>query len=362
LPEQIDFPRRDKRDGQPGTNGISDHRIGLVGYGSWAREALVPALSMDGRAKVVAVAAPTKGTRELARQELASGLRTYPGIEGLLAEEPLDAVMIAVPDHLHEHALLAALGSEVPVFYEPPLSDRRERIIPVIDRLLAANHVTFADLELGLIPVVARASQMVEGGALGGIQRAEISLESGWGPVPDYDLCNFHHLCTWYVDVLNRILGSTPRRVLLLDGHGTPGRRQNAFVGHLQYDGIWGTLRANIASVGELRVRVDVAADDGDLRVNLLSGELRYRTRHAPEWTVEHCPAISPHASWPGVHESVSAFLDAVEAGESAVNTAEVVGQLHWVGLAAEESKDTGAWAEVGRLNPDRSTRYPAGG
>lgn len=322
-------------------------RIGLVGYGSWTREAYVPALRRDGRASVVCAAARTKGTRERVREFLGPGVTAYPGIEEMLVEERLDAVMIAVPDWAHEETLLAAVDRNVAVFYEPPISDSRKRIRSVLDRLLSAQHVTFADLELGLTPVVRRTAEAVRSGMLGELQRTSICLRSGWGPVPDYDLCNFNHLCTWYVDVLNRVVGSNPRRVLLLDGHGTPGRRQNHFIGHLDYGGSWGTFKANIASVGPLEIAIEVEGEDGDLRANILTGEVQICTRGESDWRRERWPAILPHASWPGVHEAISTFLDCVTSGVSEVNGAEVVAQLQLVGFAAEEAFDTGTWAEV---------------
>ena len=326
---------------------MSELRLGLIGYGAWTRDAYIPALQYDGRARLVSVAAPSADTRDRVRSEIGSEVHVYEDIERLLEGPTLDAVMIAVPDSAHENNLLAALDSGLAIFYEPPITDRRQRILPVMSRLLAAKQVTFADLELGLIPAVSRAARLIQMNKIGQTQTASIRLQSGWGPVAGYDLCNFNHLCTWYVDVLNRILKGRPRRVLVLDGWGTSGRRQNHSIGLLDYDRVWGTVSANIASVGELEIKVEINGDDGDMIINIVTGEIRYRTRRAPNWSVEQLPAVSPYASWPGMHESVSTFLDAVEKGQAATNNALAVAQLQLVGLAAEESKDSGTWAEV---------------
>jgi len=213
--------------------------------------------------------------------------------------------------------------------------------------LIKAPRVTFADLELGLTPVVRRASQLVQENKIGRVQTAAIRLQSSWGSVPDYDLCNFNHLCTWYVDVLNRILNTSPKRMLLLDGSGTSGRRQNHSIAHLDYDGIWGTLQANITSVGELEAGIEINGNDGDLIADILNGVIRYRTRLNPEWTVEQHPALQPHAGWPGMYESIAAFLNALGTGESSVNGALTMVKLQLIGLAAEKSKDSGTWADV---------------
>ncbi|MFC1724617.1 Gfo/Idh/MocA family protein [candidate division KSB1 bacterium] len=326
-------------------------RIGLIGYGSWTRNAYLPALKLDTRADIISAAASSEDTRQLIRNELGSDINVYDGIERLLNGQEIDAVMIAVPDSIHEHTLSAALNSNVAVFYEPPVTDTRQRLLPMLSCLLASNQITFADLELGFIPAVTRASELVQTDTIGKIQTASIRLQSGWGPVPNYNLCNFNHLCTWYVDVLNRILDASPRRVLLLDGYGTPGRRQNHSIGHLDYDGVWGTLQANIASVGELEITVEINGDAGDLYINILNGEIRFRSRLNSNWTIEHLPALTPYADWPGMHESISTFLDAVEKGHSTINNALAMTELQLVGLAAEESRDSGTWAEVKDIN-----------
>jgi predicted dehydrogenase len=326
---------------------VSKISIGIIGYGSWTRQAFIPALNRDGRADIISIAAPSLDTRRRIQREMKPGINVLNGIESLLNGPEIEAVMIAVPDSKHELTLSIALDSGIPVFYEPPITDKRRRILPMLERLLKAPQITFADLELGLTPAVIRTSELVREKRFGKVQTASIRLQSGWGPVANYDLCNFNHLCTWYVDVLNLILDASPKRVLLLDGSGTPGRRQNHSIAHLDYNGIWGTFQSNIACAGELEAGIEINVNDGDLITNILSGEIRYRTRLNPEWTVEQRPALQPHAGWPGMHESITAFLDAVEKDESAVNDALTVTKLQLIGLAAEESKDSGTWAEV---------------
>lgn len=321
--------------------------IGIIGYGSWTKKALIPALNRDGRAEIISIAAPSQKTRRRIQSDLGNQVEIYDEIESLIAGLSIDGIMIAVPDSMHETTLLRALESGIPVFYEPPVTDRRERIIPVVQALLSAKQITYADLELGLTPVVERASELVQSQHIGRIQTASIRLQSGWGSVPHYDLCNFNHLCTWYVDVLNRILAAAPIRVLLLDGRGTPGRRQSHNIAHLDYHGVWGTFQINISCVGKLEIVVEINGDDGDIILDLWQGEIRYRNRENTSWSVEKWPAISPYAGWPGVHESVSAFLSAVENKRSSINSADTVVKLQLVGLAAEKSKDGGGWIDI---------------
>jgi predicted dehydrogenase len=325
-------------------------RIGLVGYGDWTRRAYLPALKRDGRAVIVSIAAPSRATRQRIEAELDSGVNVFGQVDALLSGPEVDAILLAVSEAAHESCLSAVLHSGIPVFYEPPVADVPDRIPPMLEALLAAPQLTWADLELGFLPVVTQASERVGQGAIGRVQRVSVDLQSSWGPVPDSGLSNINHLATWYVDLINRILMNRPKRVLVLDGHGAPAHRQNQSIGHFDYDGSWGTLKANIDSVGALEVQLEINGDDGDMLIDILSGKLRMRSRGRSEWVPEHWPAREPPAGWPGMHECVAAFLDALVSGRPSQAPRDVA-QLHLVGLAAEESKASGNWAEVKDLS-----------
>ena len=322
-------------------------RIGLIGYGKWTRNAYLPALKRDGRAVVTSVAARSESTRRMIENDLGPDVSVFEGFEGLLEGPKLDAVFIGVPDFLHESALTAVLDSGLPALYEPPVSDKRDNIQPMLRRLLKAPQITHADIELCYNPVVGRAAELMRNNALGSMQTANIRLQSSWGPKPGFEISNINHMSTWYVNIFNRILGSFPSRVMMFDGHGVSGHRQSHSSAYYDYNGIWGHIKANIASVGELDMRVELNGDGGDILINMVTGELRIRTRENPEWTVGEWPAILPHADLPGTHESISAFLDAVESGKPTAANARNVAALHLIGLAADNSRDSGTWADV---------------
>ena len=343
-------------------------RVGLIGYGSWTRMAYIPALRRDGRAEIVSAAAPSAATQQRIRAELGSEVAVFASAAELLSGPPVDALFVAVSDAAHEEALTAALDAGVPIFYEPPLASVRQRIRPMVTRLLEAPQVTHADLEIGFIPVFVEAAKRVRSGVIGQVHTASVRLQSNWGADPEADLSTLNHIAPWYVDTLNRILDATPSRVLILEGGGLPGRAQLQCQGLYDYGGIWGTVQVNLGCVVDLETTVEVNGEDGDLVVDLFSGELRQRTRQQSEWSVETVAESEPRAGWPGMNECVTAFLDAVT-GEPLIETestnaeverlretlgtgplpadAPAVAQLHLIGLAAEASKDSGGWAEI---------------
>ncbi len=323
-------------------------RIGLIGYGSWTREAYLPAIRRDGRSVVVSAAAPSESTRKRINVDLGPDVAVFDGFGKLPDWPELDAVFVAVPDFLHESALTAVLDAGLPVLYEPPVSDKRSNIAPMLRRLLDAPQITHADTELSYIPAVGRAAELIRDNTLGSMQTANIRLQSSWGPKPGFEISNINHMSAWYVAILNRILDANPSRVLMFDGHGVSGHRQSHSAAYYDYNGVWGHIQANIACVGELDMRVELNGDDGDILINLVTGELRMRTRSDPEWTTEAWPALKPYAGLPGVHESITAFLDAVETGKPTDAAAFQIAGLHLTGLAADVSRDTGTWADIG--------------
>lgn len=326
---------------------MSNLRVGFIGFGSWARNAYLPALQYDGRAIVTAVTASSEKTRRYAKEILGNNVTVFDNYEELLSQPNLDAVMIAVPDNVHQVVLTSAINTGIPVFYEPPISHTRKQIPIMINHLLGAPQVTYAHLELCFHPGIDQAIQLIKHNIIGLLHNVTITLHADWGCPKDSDLCFMNRMSCWYVDVLNRIIGSLPKRVLVLDGYGTSGRMQTISTGIYDYDGIFGIFKANVNSPEGLSITIEISGDKGEISLNYFTGELRYRSLEQPEWVVIYCTPQKPYADWPGVRETISTFLDAVISRNSTLGNAKAVAQLNLIGLAAEESKDSGSWAEV---------------
>ena len=254
-------------------------RIGIIGYGSWVKDAYIPALKNDERAEIVGISAKSDATIKSIKKDFGDSIEIYQGYDDLLASSKIDAVMIAVPDSIHAEAISKALVSGKAVFYEPPIAHTRALIPKIIKKLLAAPQITHADLELALVPAVIKAAELIKGKIIGEIQSARISLHSNWGPDPNQDINNIGRLSVWYTHVLNVLLDASPQRVLIMDGYGTEGRRQSQSTGFYDYNGIWGELKVNIDSAEELAIDIKVVGNNGDIHINVLSGEMKIRTK-----------------------------------------------------------------------------------
>jgi predicted dehydrogenase len=101
-------------------------RIAMIGCGSWATEAHMPALAAAPDADLVAVVDPREDAREAAARRFGVA-RTYASHEELLADAPPpDGVIVATPHAHHLAPARAALEAGAHVLVEKPLTIRPE--------------------------------------------------------------------------------------------------------------------------------------------------------------------------------------------------------------------------------------------
>ena len=110
-------------------------KIGIIGYGSWVKDAYLPALKKDGRGDIIAIAVGSEATAKSVKKKFGDSIDIYIGFEKLLQSPEVDAVMIAVPDSIHAKAIEASLESGKAVFYEPPIAHTRTLIPEIIKNL-----------------------------------------------------------------------------------------------------------------------------------------------------------------------------------------------------------------------------------
>ena len=78
---------------------MTDLNIGIIGFGHWAQTAYVPTLRDMPAVRLAAVAARTSATRNRAR-ELLGEVAAVGDYREILADDSIDAVMVAVPNEL----------------------------------------------------------------------------------------------------------------------------------------------------------------------------------------------------------------------------------------------------------------------
>ena len=100
--------------------GVTRARIAVIGGGSWASEAHMPAIATNPDADLVAVADPAAEAREHVAERYAD-TRLYTSHEALLDETGPDGVIVSTPHAYHYGPARAALEAGAHVLVEKPL-------------------------------------------------------------------------------------------------------------------------------------------------------------------------------------------------------------------------------------------------
>lgn len=331
--------------------------IGLIGFGYWGKDAFAPAVEMHG-SRVVAVAARSEETHARIAESLPHAA-IYDNTAALLGHSGLDAVIVAVPMAAGAGVLSEVLDAEIPVMWEPPVTAFVAELPGMIEKLRQSRALSQPDLEFRFLPAVRRAAELVREGRIGDLEfvTARVRLPGGFSEFPivaghplfDVDMTMGSILGTYGGDPLHQIVGRFPRRAMILDGHGCPGRMQWRSMVHYDYgDGIIGTADINHSThIGGWRFIYDLAGTDGNLWVDSLVGTVELQEGEGTEPVRSEHPALQPVAGMAGMRECVNAFLDAVAAGGPGVIPLEEAVKLQELALAVEASKDSGNWEDV---------------
>jgi len=152
-------------------------RVGMIGLGKMGLSHLAIVNTHPSVKVVAACDMTTYLTDELTRQ---SGLKCYGDYDRLLAEETLDAVIIATPSKFHATMVEKALAKDLHVFCEKPfvlnVADG-ERLAALAESKALVNQVGYHYRFVGAFQEAAR---IVESGALGRIHHVRAEA---YGPV-----------------------------------------------------------------------------------------------------------------------------------------------------------------------------------
>lgn len=137
--------------------------MAVVGAGLIGRRHIDCILENE-RCTLAAIVDPAESARSLARE---IETRHFESLDGLLAEQPVDGIILATPNNLHEQQGLACLAAGVPVLVEKPITNRVEEGL----RLLEAERSSRARLLVGHhrahSPIMRGAREAIRQGVLG---------------------------------------------------------------------------------------------------------------------------------------------------------------------------------------------------
>jgi myo-inositol 2-dehydrogenase / D-chiro-inositol 1-dehydrogenase len=110
-----------RAEGQGERSGVEEVlRYGIIGAGMMGCEHILNLRLLPG-AEVTAFADPDAGSREKAREACGGSAAGYTDYRALLREAPVDAVVIATPNHTHAAVLEDVFATDKHVLVEKPL-------------------------------------------------------------------------------------------------------------------------------------------------------------------------------------------------------------------------------------------------
>jgi len=143
-------------------------QVGVIGTGARGQE-LMDSLQQDPRAEIVGIVDAYKGRIERALTRLKGHAEVYPTHHELLAQKSIDAVVIAIPDHLHTRVILDALSAGKDVYCEKPMTYTSTEGLGIIAAARAGARMVQIGSQGVSAEIQRKAKEMIVAGRLGQI-------------------------------------------------------------------------------------------------------------------------------------------------------------------------------------------------
>ncbi len=153
---------------------------GIAGLGRWG-QVLVD--SVHNKSQKIHVAAGCTGRKDRARDYCAAkGIDLRDGLDDLLADDSLDAIILATPHSLHAEQIIACAEAGKHVFVEKPMTLTAAGAEAAVAACSQARVVCALGHNRRFLPAMARLREMAAGGELGKLVHVEsnISMPSGY--------------------------------------------------------------------------------------------------------------------------------------------------------------------------------------
>lgn len=143
------------------------HRIAIVGCGSRGIECFGKLLKAREDVELVALHDLNPVRLQAASEYLDTGARVYTSLDGMLAAEKPEAVVITTPDYLHCEHSLACLRANAHVLVDKPLATTVADCRGIIEAAEAARRIVMVGFNLRCHPVLKRLKEIIDSGMLG---------------------------------------------------------------------------------------------------------------------------------------------------------------------------------------------------
>ena len=340
-------------------------RFGVIGTGMMGFEHIRNLAIVPG-AEVTAIADPNERSREFGRKTHGGEVQIYSDACELLEKAPVDAVVIASPNHTHWDVLQAAFDTNLHILVEKPMCTTLEDCQAVVAAAETHPGVVWVGMEYRFMPPVGRLLEEVRAGTAGRLRM--LAIREHRFPflrkVDDWNRFNRNtggtlvEKCCHFFDLMNCIVGEPPVRVMASGGQDVnhlderydgevPDILDNAFV-IVDFEG---GCRAVLdlcmfAEASRNEQEITATGDVGKVECFIPEGTVAVGVRETRKWEAEAVP-VEERILKAGFHHGATyfqhlAFLDAIRSERPPELDARAGLMAVAVGLAAQRSIEEG--------------------
>jgi myo-inositol 2-dehydrogenase/D-chiro-inositol 1-dehydrogenase len=328
------------------TTALDSVRVGLIGAGRIA-QVHAAAYQRIARGSIVSVTDPILPAAQKMSAE--HGYELSPTFGDILADDSIDAVLLATPNFLHADQTIQALEAGKHVFCQKPIA----LTLPDADRVVAAAKANDRILQFGFMlrftPPIPQLHDRLVAGELGSLIAAQAAV-FGWEPSNDwfYDpkngggvildtLVHFGDLVLWLFGPAERV--TTEGGAYKLEGAKKFGSPDNAVVTVRHTSGVVSSMYVSWTA-GRGNFSLDVFGNDGSATVDLVHQSLNF---HISDKTRDDAGWQYPDLLWDyGYAGEQQYFVDRIlgrEDGKRSASAGEARDALALM-LAAQQSLD----------------------
>jgi predicted dehydrogenase len=147
----------------------SSVRIGLIGSGGRGRY-LNRQVSRDPGVEIRAVCDVYEPNLEKGLSEAKGETQAYRDYRELLADDTIDAVIIATPEHWHHRMFLDALAARKDIYIEKPLCQKPEQGVEMMDAAARTSQVIQVGTQRRSYDLYQKARDLIAAGELGAVR------------------------------------------------------------------------------------------------------------------------------------------------------------------------------------------------
>jgi predicted dehydrogenase len=163
-------------------------RIGIIGCGAIAEGAHLPAVLSSPQVELTAISDLSTARLEWLRRRYRLGPIAVPDYREVVGR--VDAVILALPNHLHAPVGVELLSRGIHVLCEKPLALTRQECEQLCQTARSTSSVLAVGFVARFFPSTELTKQLVESGFLGELQSFEYEFgdPGGWSPFSGYNL------------------------------------------------------------------------------------------------------------------------------------------------------------------------------